>query len=411
MVEAQRPIRILDAVKWDASVRDAFFRAGARELPPVDREYYRSRPLPYDPEQKKLEFDAIARDIRRSLGQFNPLGKMMERICREYCDVVRMLESRGLPEFSSLSQQLYGSSTDAFHAGDPSLGDMAMLLSETLENLSREAVQEDPHKDISGEQAVELLQARLGVYFRNSERPVCVKLSDGIVSDAAAGADYLKIRTDARFSERDLRALEIHEGWVHLGTTVNGLRQPVCTFLAKGTPSSTITQEGLAIIMEIFSFASHPARVRRLTNRVRGVHMAEQGADFVEVFDYFRSQGYDDDESWNTASRVFRGSTPKGGPFTKDLVYSKGFVLIYNYIRLAVRRGVTGRIPLLFCGKSTLEDIRTLGDLVEEGVVEAPRFVPPPFTDLAALTAWMCYSNFLNRLDLSRIEADYANIL
>ncbi|MFZ0256864.1 MAG: hypothetical protein WAN46_14755, partial [Gammaproteobacteria bacterium] len=33
------------------------------------------------------------------------------------------------------------------------------------------------------------------------------------------------------------------------------------------------------------------------------------------------------------------------------------------------------------------------------------------FADLNGLTAWMCYSNFLSRLSLERIEADYANLL
>src|SRR6516162_3172615 len=35
LVEAQRPIRILDAIKWDDDVERAFFEKGCRELPPV----------------------------------------------------------------------------------------------------------------------------------------------------------------------------------------------------------------------------------------------------------------------------------------------------------------------------------------------------------------------------------------
>ncbi len=411
IVQAQRPIRILDSIKWDPGVQGAFFESNFKEPPPVDRDYYTRSPLPFEPAQKRLELEDIAHDVRRTLGQFNPLGKMMERMCREYCDVVRMLENRGLPEFSKISQQLYGSSSDAFHAGDPSLGDMAALLSDTLTNVDRDVLAEQDPKDIEARDAVQVLQQRLNEYFRDAEQPVEVKLSDGIVSDAAAGADYIKLRSDARFSQRDLRMLEIHEGWVHLGTTLNGLRQPACTFLSKGPPSSTVTQEGLAILMEIFCFASHPARVRRLTNRILGVKMAEDGADFLQVFEFFRDQGFGEVESYNNAARVFRGSTPAGGPFTKDLVYSKGFVLIYNYIQLAVRRGKPSRIQLLFCGKTTLEDVRTLADLVAEGIVEPPRFVPPQIADLAALTSWMAYSNFINHLDLKRIEADYAAIL
>ena len=238
-----------------------------------------------------------------------------------------------------------------------------------------------------------------------------VKLSDGIVADAAAGADYLKIRSDILFTAQDIRLLEIHEGWVHLGTTLNGMRQPISTFLSKGPPSSTITQEGLAMLMEVIAFASYPARLRRLTNRVRGVAMAEAGADFLEVFHFFRKQSFSEQESYINTARIFRGSTPDGGPFTKDISYTKGFVLIYNFIQLAVRRGLVDRIPLLFCGKTNLEDMRILSHLVEEGLVIPPKYLPPQFADMNALAAWMCYSNFLNQLNLQRIEADYANIL
>ena len=46
LVEAQRPIRILDAIKWDEEVERAFFARSGRELPAVTPDYYRSRPLP-----------------------------------------------------------------------------------------------------------------------------------------------------------------------------------------------------------------------------------------------------------------------------------------------------------------------------------------------------------------------------
>jgi len=411
IVEAQRPIRILDAIKWEAGIQEAFFRAQFREQPPVDREYYAGRPLGFDPASKKQELHEIERDVSRSLGQFNPVGLIMRRMCREYQMVVRMLEARGTPEFPDLSQVLYGSAAEAFHAGEPSLAEFGDLMSEALGNIDRSLLIQSEERTIPGEKAVELLQRRMDELFPESEGAVRVLLSDGIVADAAAGANYLKIRREAWFNERNLRLLEIHEGWVHLGTTLNGLEQPVCTFLGKGPPSTTLTQEGLAILMEIVAFASHPSRLRRLTNRIRAVHMAEEGATFRDIFVFFREQGLNEVESYNNAARVFRGSTPTGGPFTKDICYSKGFILVYNYILLAVRKGMLGRIPLLFCGKSTLEDMRTLAQLVDEGLVVPPRYLPPQIADLSALTAWMCYSNFINRLDLDRIEADYANLL
>lgn len=409
LVEIQKPIRILDAIKWDPTIQEAFFASGFKELPRVDKAYYANRALSFDSTMKKQELFELERDVNRQLGQFNSIGMILRRMCREYREVVEMLESRGTPAFSHLSQQLYGAAHDAFHAGDPTLADLGMLMTETLGQIDKSLLLQAEEKKITGEQAVEMLQQRLDVAFPGVG--VRVVLSDGIVADAAAGSDYLKIRKEARFNDRDIRLLEIHEGWVHVGTTLNGQAQPYCTFLGKGPPSSTITQEGLAILMEIFAFASHPARLRRLTNRIRGVAMAEEGANFIEVFNFFREQGFSEHESYSNTQRVYRGSSADGGPFTKDITYSKGFVLVYNYVRLAVRKGLLDRVPLLFCGKTTLEDMRTIAQLVDEGIVVAPKYLPPQFADLNAVTAWMCYSNFLNRLNLKQIEADYASIL
>jgi uncharacterized protein (TIGR02421 family) len=414
LVNAQRPIRILDALKWNTEIEQDFFAHKFKKLPAVDAHFYEKNPLKFDPQKKIEEFDKIERDIRRELGQFSPVGLIMQRMSREYSTVVEMLKARGTPHFTRLSQQLYGSAEDAFYAGAPTLKDLAVLVSNTLGFIEKQALSQQDVKSYTSEEAVLILEERLKRYFTTistTEEQTRVKLSDDIVADAAAGAEVIKLRRDATFSERDLRVFEVHEGWVHLATTLNGLAQPVCTFLSKGPPSSTITQEGLAIIMEIFTFSSHPHRMQRLTDRVTAISMAEQGAHFIEVFNFFREQGHSEEESYSKTSRVFRGSTPDGGPFTKDLVYNKGFILIYNYLRLAIQNGLLSRIPLLFLGKTTLEDLHVLNDLVEEGMVTPPKFIPPQFNDLAGLSAWMCYSLFLNRLDLKRLAIEYKSIL
>jgi hypothetical protein len=139
--------------------------------------------------------------------------------------------------------------------------------------------------------------------------------------------------------------------------------------------------------------------------------MAEGGANFLEVYHFYREQGFNEEDSYQSTVRVFRGSTPEGGPYTKDLSYSKGFILIYNYIRLAIQRGLLNQIPVLFIGKTTLEDIHILSDLVDEEIIIPPRYVPPQFQDLAALSAWMCYSLFLNKIDLAQMATDFKSML
>lgn len=412
IVAAQRPIRVLDAIKWNAEIQQRFFKNKFKKLPHVTSAHYEEKnPLSFDPHQKIAEFHEIERSIRRKLGQYSGVGSIMQRMCREYTRVVHMLMARGTAKFTEISQELYGSSEDAFHIGAPTLNDLAMLVTKTLSKIKDRVETKADEKIFTSEETVAILGERLAGYFSDAVRAPRVELSDGIVADAAAGADRIKIHAGYMFSEREIRTFEIHEGWVHLGTTLNGMAQPVCTFLSKGPPSSTITQEGLAIITEVFTFSSYPRRVKRLTNRITAVNMAEDGANFLDVFNFYRDQGLEEIDCYHSTTRVFRGSIPNGGPFTKDLSYSKGFILIYNYIRLAVQRGLVSNIPLLFVGKATLEDVHIISDLVDEGIVVPPQFTPPQFQDLAALSAWMCYSLFLNKLDLDRLATDFKAIL
>jgi uncharacterized protein (TIGR02421 family) len=411
VVQAQKPIRILDALKWDSSVAEHFFKSQFKSLPDINAEYYQSKnPLSFNSEEKLEEFHEIERSIRRKLGQYSGVGSILQRMCYEYGRVVEMLMARGTQRFTEISQELYGSSEDAFHAGAPTLKDLAQLATNALAEIKDKVNTEDDEPIYTSAEAVEMLSERLSSYFEDRDQ-VRVELSDGIIADAAAGADKIKIKDGLKFSLREIRTFEIHEGWVHLGTTINGLTQPICTFLSKGPPSSTVTQEGLAIISEIFTFSSNPGRIKRLTNRISAVNMAEDGANFFDVFEFYRTQGLDEDDSYQSTVRVFRGSTPNSGPYTKDLSYSKGFILIYNFMRLAVQRGLVNRIPLLFVGKTTLEDLHILADLLDEGIIVPPKYVPPQFKDLAAVSAWMVYSLFLNKLDLNRMAMDFKGFL
>ncbi|MGZ5050964.1 MAG: flavohemoglobin expression-modulating QEGLA motif protein [Methylobacter sp.] len=409
IVKAQQPIRILDAIKWDDQIKQAFFDSDCKKAPEVTPEYYQKRSLGFDPSDKKQEFFQIERDLKRKLGQLNPLSVIMRRICKEYLDVVRMLETRGKPAFANISQELYGSSQDVFHVGDPTIADLGSMMEATLSQLLKLDFLVEEAKTINAKDAVAILNEKIEAVFPGAG--LRAMISDGIIADAAAGTDYVKLRADALFNMRDLRVLEVHEIWVHLGTTLNGLAQPYCTFLGKGPPSSTITQEGLAVLMEILTFSSTPTRLMRLINRVRAITLAEEGANFMDIFYFFREKGLDKEESYTLSSRVFRGSSADGMPFTKDLTYIKGFVLTYNFMRLAVNKGKPERIPLLFCGKTMIEDMKVLFDLVEEGTVMAPHFLPPQFKDLMGLSSWLSFSRFMSSMSFRQLEQDYANVL
>jgi len=411
IVKAQKPIRILNAIKWGPDIQESFFKHKSKELPKVNSEYYSKNDVGFDYEEKTLEFYHIEREIQQKLGQFSTVGRLMSKICKEYRLVIKMLEARGTPEFSFLSAELYGSAHDAFYANGPSLSDLSETLHETLGKIGTQLDTEVDVKKYSSNKAMKDLRQRLHHHFHDPNEPVRVVEDDGIIADAAAGAYVIKLRKGAKFSEREIRILEVHEGWVHVSTTLNGRHQPYCTFLSKGTPATTIFQEGLAVLTEILSFSSHPNRISKITHRIKAIEMAEEGADFLDVYRFFLHQDFDPETAYQLTTRVFRGSTPTLGPFTKDLAYSKGFMMIYNYLRLAIAEGKFNRIPLLFIGKTSLEHIADYEELMEDGLIIPAKYIPEHFKDLAGLSAWLSYSYFLNQIDLNAFYRDFKNIL
>jgi uncharacterized protein (TIGR02421 family) len=407
IVEAQRKIRILDQVKWDDSVKKNFFYHKAKQLPPIDASYY--KPLPFDPKEKMEEFRAILRDTQNQLGEYSPITRLIKRQCDEYIRAVEMLRARGTPAFSELSLELYGGPKDVFYPGGPRLSEMGVLLFDVLTVLGVQLESEADIDRYTAAQAQTILQERLDTFF--IKNPIKVMVSDDMLADAAAGADTIKLSRHAMFSERELKYLEVHEGWVHVGTTMNGALQPHCFFLSKGSPSCSVIQEGLAVMTEVVTFSSYPSRMRKITNRVIAIDKIMQGANFLDIYHYFLECGLKEDDSYNQAVRVFRGSTPVGGAFTKDLSYAKGFVLIYNLMCYAISQHRIDTIPLLFTGKLMLDDLPLLLELKAEQLLADPVYLPPQFRDLSALSVWMSFSLYLNKFDLREIQKGFRFLL
>lgn len=369
-----RPVRVLDAVRWPREAETAFLAGGGAELPPVTAADY--PPLPFDPAETLRELAALAADTRDHLGTDHSAARFLYKAIREAEQTVRLLQARGTPAFADLSRDLYGST-----AGAAWVPELDRLLDRLLDALPPD---HPADRTVTAAAAATDLTARFADYFGPASG-IRVWVNDSLASDAAAGNGYLKLRAGAAFTPADVRLLEVHEGWAHLGTTLNGHRQPVFPVLARCSPSATRTQEGLAVFLELVTGAAGRARVRTLQNRVRAVAMAEAGADFRDVYRHFQNVTNDPRESYRQASRVFRGSLPNGRPFTKDLSYGEGLVKVVRFVQNEVRAGGWGRVPLLMCGKAAVEDVGLLADLGRDGWLAPPRWVPPPLRDRRAM--------------------------
>ena len=80
-----------------------------------------------------------------------------------------------------------------------------------------------------------------------------IELVDSLSANALASASRIRIRRDARFTDRDAAQLLNHEAYIHVATSLNGKDQKDLPILAAGHPGTTRTQEGLAVFAEIIS--------------------------------------------------------------------------------------------------------------------------------------------------------------
>ncbi len=410
LVEVQKPVRLIDSIKWDSKTLDDVRRSKFKELPKVDAAYYEKLSFGYDPVTKIAEFQSIIDEVQTEIGSEDALARILVHSCREYQDLVNMLSVRGKPEFYEYSKRLYGSPQDHFFGSLSTVKDLGLHLYNILSVVQGRHESEEKKVEVDANEAMRDLEERFGRYFAGQN--VKVVLENEMIADAAASAKTVKLRQAATFTKRDIDILEVHEGWVHMGTTINGLEQRVAKFLHKGPARVTATQEGLAVLMEIFSFVTFPRRARKINDRVLAIAKAEEGADFLDVVEYFRTEGYEEEDCLIGAQRVFRGGDVRGRyPFTKDISYCKGFVENYNFIRACIQAGRSEIVPFLFVGKVHLTDVPVLYQKYKEGIIDAPKFLPPMFRDLNSLIVWMSFSNFLSAAGMASAQDAYRHLI
>jgi len=409
LVSLQKPIRILDAIKWPAELEERFRAQGGRELPELGADFYQRQKLGFEPDTVYQLLAELKGDVRRQLGRGDALGKILQSTIDQYQIVIELLRHRGRPEFGHFSRMLYGSASDNLRGDRKTLRQMGEQLCHIFSLPAVEHLNRPYTNHIPAENAVQILHERMANYFGPGE--VRVQISDDIVSDASAGGDCIKINRRARFSELDLQVLEVHEGWVHIGTTLNGRLQPWATWLSVGSPRITAIQEGMAVLLETLTFSSFPQRARRISDRVVAVDLAERGANFCEVYHHFLNSGVSEHDSYRVTQRVFRGGTLEGGSvFTKDISYVKGFVENVNFIRSAIQSGVPEIIPMLFVGKVTLDDLPLLYERHLEGVIAAPKYLPSMFKNLNGLYVWFGFSSGISSMNIARVQQHFSKM-
>jgi uncharacterized protein (TIGR02421 family) len=400
IVEGGGKLRILSSIAWPRSAIDGFLQSWQSRNPKIPE-------VMITPPDGLTGVIDCMEDAMRQTPVDHPLGDVLWKTAWSYATGARMLQSVGTQAFSDRSIELYGRPDIKRKRQDWSDLDAAEFLLEKSGELLESNVIPDAEANITAEELARQLSARIDPLF--IEDKIAVVVDPGLASKAAAGTKRVRLRGGAMFSSLDLDQLFEHEVMIHSATKLNGIHQPNLTVLGLGSPRTTRTQEGLATLAELMTGAMDLNRLRRIALRVRAVSMALAGADFIEIFKMFLDEGQSEEESAQSAARIFRGGDPKGGiAFTKDSTYITGLIEVSTFLRVAIRDGRPELIPLLFAGRMTLGDVVVLAPLMEQGIIQGPRYIPTWAQDLRRLTATLTYWAFTSFVDLKHLTLDVA---
>ncbi len=149
------------------------------------------------------------------------------------------------------------------------------------------------------------------------------------------------------------------------------------------------------------------ARLRRVALRVIAVKMALDGADLIDLFNFFLDAGQSEVESVRSAQRIFRGGAVKDKiVFTKDAVYLQGLLEVHTFLRLSIRDNRPDLIRNLFAGRLTMADALRLAPQFQSGWLAPPIYLPGWATDLRRLSASMAYSAFITNINLDNVTLE-----
>lgn len=394
LVKAVRGIKLLSLASWPAALQAPFLEGMERGNPRLPKvEYPR---LDFSEARRELEAIAHAADPA------HPLGRYLRESVDSWSLAAQLLECLGSPSVTTHSITLFGTPEAPLPGNGPTTRDAARHFITIAQDLDRELLAPEEQIPVSATALQLQLQGDLDDFFDG--RVISVELDPDLIAKAAAGATRIRLRHGAAFSDYDRRQLLQHEALVHSLTALNGREQPLFPSLALSSPRITETQEGLATFAEQITGSIDIERMKRISLRIEAIAMALGGADFIEVFRYFRDAGQNPAESFASAQRVFRGVPTHGGAaFTKDTVYLRGLISVHTFFRHALQRDRLQLCRRLFAGKMTLGDVTLFEPLFDSGVLAPPRWLPAWVSRANGLAGTLAFSLFANRIRMDQL--------
>ncbi len=394
LVGAAKSVKVLSNLNWEPEIRERFLKSyhkGSPNLPKVD--------------YSKLNFDQNQDEFKTIMNlcdKEDPVGRYIHDTAESYLFAADMLEHVGTPRFTEFCGRVYGLPKDYISAKLTNMAVAEKVIKATDDYL-RPCSMEEGNVCILADIVAEEIQAIADKHF--TQHKVSVEVDHKLASKAAAGADRIRIRGSTCFSEEDIGQLIQHECLVHTLTKINGRHQPNLPSMGLGSPRTTGAQEGLAVFSELVTSVMNLSRLRRIALRVKAVQMGIDGADFLQVFKFFIDSGQSELESFQSASRIFRGGDVKGKVvFTKDAIYLRGLLNVHIFLSKAIKDEKMEYPSYLCAGRLALSDVVELEPYFKSGFISLPIYEPTWIKNKNCLAAFLLFGHFFNEVDLGVIN-------
>ncbi len=380
-----KQVRLLNIIAWPRSLEERFFAEGASSLPEPEYSFDRDAL-----ERGVTELRAILPKLEGD----HVFLQFMYRMTESFLNAHRLILAVGTPEFYRVSCQLYGGARTTAFDRDSTNYDLAKHI-ENRVGTSPELVDTRVF-DTGG--LVQYIEGRLA--SRTTPLNISVVRDSDLSAKVIAGMTRVRVREGAFFGRLEAEGLFFQEIETHALTAQNGALNTKFPLLASGGPRTTRTQEGLAVFSELMGRALSTPRLMRLAKRVELVAMAEEGADFLELYRHLLAGGAKERDAYLDAQRICRGGLVTGrAPFTKDACYLAGLFDIYDFMQraLILRTPLLGE--LLVCGRLAIEDMLALLWMRGQGIIEKPKYMPTWATEWDGLLSYFSFTSFLDEIE------------
>ncbi|MBD1558679.1 flavohemoglobin expression-modulating QEGLA motif protein [Vibrio sp. S9_S30] len=326
----------------------------------VERKRFESAPSRYKPNYRYRQLPINVSEFKQQLYRLPIEGISDPDMRHLYSDMVQKLNDK-LDLLTSVGSEAFLYNALRYH-GRPSNQDLdnARFL------LYAKLLDEDIHEHVNATKAIE----KLAEAARDLRMKCKVSGSNTLAAKAMVTANppTLFVNNKSNFSNREIERLVQHELGVHMATNYNARAQTLKIFRL-GLPGSTVSQEGLAILAEYKSgYLSHE-RLNMLAKRVLAVDSMLKEQNFYQTYSYLIDDlNLDKDSAFSLTTRVYRG-----GGFTKDHLYLKGFLQALNIEK-------SRSIENLYIGKCSFRYHDLLDELMSRGWLKSPAFLPPTNT-------------------------------